>query len=246
MAAVNSNLHPILEVLIIVDGNEKPLGYDPDKDMMMMPATISSVNVLNGPSATIKYGDKAQKGAAEILTKNFVRIALQVLDGKELPAGSRWEDFVKPSSNNQMKNLKVLRGKDATDKYGDKGKNGVIEVISENKNQPDQKTPLQQPAAFFRSSGIDKMQADSVITMRTGNKTGFIEMVFNLKANSIRYTPADALVLLDGRPLPENASIYDYIARNDIREITASIDKSATDKYGYSRPGLSGRKTSKL
>jgi hypothetical protein len=48
---------------------------------------------------------------------------LYVLDGKIL--NKKEADKLDPSSIQQ---INVLKGKDATDKYGDKGKNGVVEI----------------------------------------------------------------------------------------------------------------------
>jgi N-acetylmuramoyl-L-alanine amidase len=52
---------------------------------------------------------------------------LYVLDGKIV--AKEKADKLDPSSIEQVI---VLKGKDATDKYGDKGKNGVVEIISKN------------------------------------------------------------------------------------------------------------------
>jgi len=48
---------------------------------------------------------------------------LYVLDGKIITKGQ--SDKLDPSS---IERMNVLKGKDATDKYGDKGKNGVVEI----------------------------------------------------------------------------------------------------------------------
>ncbi|HTE12109.1 MAG TPA: hypothetical protein VK645_14090, partial [Chitinophagaceae bacterium] len=48
-----------------------------------------------------------------------------IIDGKEIPGGSKIEDYVKPEN---IESMTVLKDKTATDKYGDKGKKGVIEI----------------------------------------------------------------------------------------------------------------------
>jgi Zn-dependent protease with chaperone function len=54
--------------LIIVDGIEKPEGFDMKK---LDPNNLESVNVLREKIATIKYGDIAKNGVVEITTKKI-------------------------------------------------------------------------------------------------------------------------------------------------------------------------------
>lgn len=121
------------------------------------PATIATIDVLKGSSATALYGDKASEGviviktkaaaatdkvyitanevhqsgndkntltlkAAEIEMKNSKELV--ILDGKELPA-----DRKKLSGTF---NVVTLTKDEATKKYGDKGKKGVMEITTIN------------------------------------------------------------------------------------------------------------------
>ena len=111
------------------------------------PADIASITVLKGKSATTLYGDKAKNGVMIISTKNR-RI--------ELPARTDFRDTTSSSVirirnsdgssfkglyvvdgvitenadilADEVKSINVLKDKSATDKYGDKGINGVIEI----------------------------------------------------------------------------------------------------------------------
>jgi hypothetical protein len=112
------------------------------------PEAIAAIDILKGASAVAKYGDKAKEGAILVTTKTAdITIAaaevsrvdnsltakssiiemtdekrLVVLDGKELPA-----DRKKLTGSF---NIVTLNKTDAVKKYGDKGKNGVIEITT--------------------------------------------------------------------------------------------------------------------
>lgn len=86
------------------------------------PATIESVNVLKGKSATDKYGSKGVNGVIEIKSK-LQNQPLFLVDGKEL---SKTEiDKIDPST---IESINVLKGDTAASKYGKKGLNGVVEI----------------------------------------------------------------------------------------------------------------------
>ncbi|MEL0651099.1 M56 family metallopeptidase [Algibacter sp. TI.3.09] len=110
------------------------------------PENIKSINVLKGKSAIDKYGEKAENGAIEITTKNNnqknsnsvqtkktqhkLEIAkdkqpLVYVDNEEV----NYEDLKNLDTEN-IESMNVLKNKNATDKYGDKGKNGVIEITT--------------------------------------------------------------------------------------------------------------------
>lgn len=95
---------------------------------------IESVNVLKDKSAIDKYGDKGKNGVIEITSKNAAKEpivlkvpdnVLYVIDGKI----SSKEEYNKLDKKT-IESVNVLKDKPAIDKYGDKGKNGVIEIKS--------------------------------------------------------------------------------------------------------------------
>lgn len=111
------------------------------------PNTIQSVSVLKGESATNKYGIKAKDGAVEITMKNNDALVVKdnttqketvtisntqgkqakspvfYVDGKEI--NSEEMNKIKP---NDIESINVLKGEKAKEKYGDKGKDGVVEI----------------------------------------------------------------------------------------------------------------------
>ena len=117
--------------IFIVDGVEKP--YSDFKKLS--PADIESVSVWKDSSAINKFGEKGKNGVVDITTKAKsvsikagVNNPLYVLDGKIIN-----KDEMGKLSPNTIMSVNVLKEKSATDKYGDKGKNGVVEITSKNK-----------------------------------------------------------------------------------------------------------------
>jgi TonB family protein len=93
------------------------------------PETIASVNVLKDKKeikpATEKYGEKGENGVVEITTKADMDKMLVVIDGVV-------KENVKLSEINSVTiaSMNVLNRQGAIDKYGEKGKNGVAELIT--------------------------------------------------------------------------------------------------------------------
>jgi N-acetylmuramoyl-L-alanine amidase len=83
------------------------------------PNTISQVNILKDKSAITKYGDEAKNGVIEIYTK---QTPLYYVDGKEFHGN------INEIDPNSITSVNVLKDERAVAKYGEKGKNGVVEV----------------------------------------------------------------------------------------------------------------------
>jgi len=113
------------KMLYIIEGEE----ISSEDVTAMNPNKIKSINVLKGNNATDKYGSKGVNGVVEITlkkTKEAVNLipknVLYVIDG-----------LVSNSNNvapNKIKKIVVLKGKKATDIYGDKAKEGAILITT--------------------------------------------------------------------------------------------------------------------
>ncbi|WP_179348165.1 M56 family metallopeptidase [Winogradskyella pacifica] len=130
--------------LIIVNGKPATSEYLKTIDAN----DIESMTVLKGENALEVYGKKGQNGVIVLTTKsnNTVKGSyrhtdtnaqfpnednlLYILDGKEISKS----DLLKVYSKETVSSISVLKGKEAKEKYGEKGTNGVVEVISKNKN----------------------------------------------------------------------------------------------------------------
>lgn len=82
---------------------------------------ISNINVLKDGTAIKKYGEKGKNGVIEINTKKPVIY----VDGIE------YFDDINKIDPNTIASVNVLKNESAIEKYGDKGRNGVIEIITQ-------------------------------------------------------------------------------------------------------------------
>ena len=128
------NFQPQGEPIYVVDGVVTTKAYlqNIDKD------NIEFMSVLKGEQATKRYGDKAVNGAIEITTKkdnasnNEVKIIppvspqpLFIIDGVEVKKA----DLNNIDPNN-IESMSVLKDDEAINKYGSRGKNGVIVITT--------------------------------------------------------------------------------------------------------------------
>ena len=108
--------------LILADGEE----ISQEEMKNIPPNNIQSVHILKGETATKKYGEKAIEGAVEITTKNNIPPnTLIIIDGKESTA-----DELKNMPPSNIESIIVLKGEHAIKKYGNKAKDGAIEIIT--------------------------------------------------------------------------------------------------------------------
>lgn len=135
-----NNLIPnneLKKALIILNGNKVK-----QKDIQDLNADdIKYMNVLKGKKAIEKYGNKGKNGVVEITSKKHgdkrrisskIVIAgyadtkpLYILDGKEIS-----KKALDALDENKIEAINVIKNKSATEKYGDKGKNGVVEITT--------------------------------------------------------------------------------------------------------------------
>ena len=121
--------------LIIVDGKTASKAEANAID----PAAIQSVRVLKGEQAVKVYGEKGRNGVIEInkktgdfskmeIVKNVpdaTKNPLYIVDGKEVLVTD-----VKQMNANNIESIDVLKGENAIKKYGERGKNGVVEITT--------------------------------------------------------------------------------------------------------------------
>lgn len=142
------NLNLAGSPLYILDGKEVTKAGA----LKIAPTAIQSVNVLKGKQATDKYGKEGANGVIEIISKSngesnlnrnsddktgdnhlalnyFQPDPLIIVDGEEVTKDEMQK--LEPSS---IEKINVLKDKSAEDKYGAKGKNGVIEITTKKAN----------------------------------------------------------------------------------------------------------------
>ena len=97
--------------------------------------TLNSLSTAKGEHAIKEFGEKGENGVVIIKSRvpgsrnnpyiKTVEASLYIVNGKEV----KKEDFENIYPEN-IKSINVLKGESATTKYGDKAKNGVIEITT--------------------------------------------------------------------------------------------------------------------
>ncbi len=136
----NSNGSNESAPLVIIDGKESTLL----KLNSMSTDKIESMNVFKDEAATRKYGDKGKNGVIEVKTKEFdfgspnldiIKLdtnngtdPIYFIDGKESS-----KEKLKAINPNDIESINVLKGESAEALYGEKGKNGAIQITTKKK-----------------------------------------------------------------------------------------------------------------
>lgn len=121
-------------ILFIVDGKI----VSKKEAMTINPNDIKNVNVLKDEVAKKLYGEKGKNGVVEIITKSETankaivekkvsekdKSPLYIVNGKEAA-----NNVLKTISPSAIQSINVLKDESAINKYGDKGKNGVVEIF---------------------------------------------------------------------------------------------------------------------
>jgi TonB family protein len=118
------------EPLIVVDGVVSEEGQMNN----LNPADISSVNVIKDEAATPLYGQRGKNGVIVITTKEAgvlkanvyeMKEALYIVDGVEMTYDNYQKRYKKDASGSTTF---IYKAGDAVEKFGQKGKNGVIVI----------------------------------------------------------------------------------------------------------------------
>ncbi|MGV4439293.1 hypothetical protein ACQ1Q5_06715 [Ornithobacterium rhinotracheale] len=122
--------------LILLSGKE----ISSDDFLKLDQNEIEKTNILKGKEATDKYGEKAENGVIELTAKNKkdhfylcqcsgkdknTKKPIVFLDGQEIT-----QDQLDKLSPKNIESFKILKDNEATDKYGERAKYGVIEITS--------------------------------------------------------------------------------------------------------------------
>lgn len=134
--------------LIILDGKTLPAGTRADRiEERVKPDQIASIEVIKGDAAIKVYGKAGENGVINIHTRQVVNVEekaeqatteqetvvikkeaaqpLYIVDGKEYNADTFKSLQIKPES---IESIQVWKGAKALEKYGDRGRNGVVDV----------------------------------------------------------------------------------------------------------------------
>ena len=186
------------------------------------PDDIGVIKALKDESATGKYGDKGKYGVIEIVSKSKMTgekngksaNSITFDDPKKEPliyVDGKITDYktMRAIGPDLIESINVLKGEHAIAKYGEKGKNGVLELTLK---KGDTKTTGDVVVGYGK-----KVDAPGPV-----NKNGFI-------INSKQSDNA-SLIFLDGVIIDK--ARMDAINPETIESIKVSKDKSAIDKFG--------------
>lgn len=123
------------EPLYVVNGVKQAAGNTRN----FLPEEIASVNVLKDKTAITAYGEEGKNGVIEITTKNESGIpptpaelenVILILDGKKIS----YEQFLhlKPED---IERMEALKGESAMARYGEEGKEGILEITTKKGKQ---------------------------------------------------------------------------------------------------------------
>jgi TonB family protein len=118
------------------------------------PESIESITILKDKFTTEKYGEKGKDGVIEITSKGKSAKMLVIINGDV-----NEKEGMSKINTEDIESMKVLKDEDAVKKYGDKGKNGAIEVITFKK---DEKRP---DVKIEKSNSDDKISAKEPIAV---------------------------------------------------------------------------------
>ena len=191
--------------LLIVDGKELAMDF-----RNLKPDEIESISILKNPQSHVIYGNKGKNGVVVVSTKKQIKInsennnqPILIVDGKESDVALSKLD------PNQIESIDILKDQSAVQVYGDKAKNGVIQI---------------------KTKGSLNLQESLKGTIITTNGTYtscsedpvFIKRVKNL-------VDGNPLIIVDGVTFKDDIG---DVKAEDIESINILKDAAATRLYG--------------
>ena len=201
--STNTSAYQQKDPLILIEGEEATQ----EEMNNLEPSHIKSMNILKGENATENYGEKGKNGVIEITLKteeeiknstthtnskksNTVEISktknsltyksdfpapLYLIDGKKVE-----KEEVNELDPSTIKSINILEDENAIDKYGEEGKNGVVEIsLLESKNQADDIWSISKGKNYgdgdylfvvgnslIEKEELDKIEADKIKNIR--------------------------------------------------------------------------------
>lgn len=215
--------------LYVLDGVKMKKGESIDN---LDPKNIASVTVLKDKSATEIYGAAGANGVVIIKTKDGIKQAqkdkpnvavygsakdngiserpLVVIDGVKKGFG---KEKIKDLSPDDIATVNVFKGESALTKFGDDGRNGVIEVWTKAGAEKERKLngTTSNGSASFKVPSLSK---EPLIKNNDGK-------MFEGK-----------LIFVDGVKTEVGEPLVDNLYADDVQSINISKGKAAIEKYG--------------
>lgn len=141
---LNDTVPAVGNPLVIVDGKNLPY----ELINTLAPDRIESINVLKGKNATSMHGEAGKNGVIEIVTKIDNHVSVDILEDINKHTLEGFSGEIDPNtlillngkkiSQNELyrlapehiKEISVFKGEKAEEHFGEKGKNGVIQITT--------------------------------------------------------------------------------------------------------------------
>jgi len=219
------------EPLYVVNGvkqaSEKARNYLPDE--------IAFVNVLKGKTAVDAYGDEGKNGVIEITTKDKSGIPptpadlkniVLILEGEKIS----YEQFLhlKPDD---IERMEVLKGESAIARYGEEGKEGVIQIVTTKNPQDPVVQEVSSPDNKISVKiSTDSLQLSANLENYKEDKEPVVMGIKNNKITSLEGAEENVLIYVDGEKLTKNE--LSQLDQDNIDAMTVFKGKSAIEQYG--------------
>jgi TonB family protein len=173
--------------LFILDG----VIIEKSKMDQIKPDDIESISILKDKSATDLYGEKAKNGVV-LVTSKKIGIKIRSTDGNTTKPLYIVEGFEKPESlakninPDDIESINVLKGENAINKYGDKGKNGVVEIKLKT-------SPPPSPSGSVSTLKNNKEKEVFIVVEEMPEFPGGVKALRQYLASVVKY-PVDAQV----------------------------------------------------
>lgn len=234
MAATQDSLRANAPIYV-VDGN-----FISDKEASKLDSiTIESIEVITDAAAHNIYGTKAQNGIIKITTKkknaeDIRSSALQdtlktndplyVVDGKK-------QNSMDKINTETIESVSVLKGKAATDLYGEEGKNGVVLVTTKKANQDPVVEKVAPPANKISVKvSTDSLQLTANLENYKEDKEPVVIGIKNNKITSLEGADENVLIYVDGKKSTRND--LSRLDPDNFESINVFKGKSAIERYG--------------
>ncbi|MFA9190763.1 M56 family metallopeptidase [Flavobacterium sp. FZUC8N2.13] len=190
---------------------------------------VKDSKIVKGEKFDTHYITTSKKST---LKNNEVK-PLIIMDGIEADSNFKIDEF----PTDQIENINVLKGNSATTKYGEKGKNGVIEITTKEKTTLNNFKPIRGKAVQgFQTLKQGTVKNDWIVGYGTNGTGNTISKIINDK--KINYKKA--VIVIDGKQ-----SDYKNLEKLNPKEVESVIEadiKNASEEDRNKAIQLYGKK----
>jgi TonB-dependent SusC/RagA subfamily outer membrane receptor len=180
--------------------------------------------VING-SGNEGLLDSLKKKNTGVIVTEGKETPLYVIDGEVILPKNKESNLasIRNLDPKDIASISVLKGKNATDKYGENGKEGVVEITTKKGNK-DKNNSL---SLTIKSDEADK--SSNNVTLNLQGKSDNVTL--NIHDNAVMKSP---LVVVDGKEMEgkEGKEFLKNMDANEIESVSVLKEASATTIYG--------------